>query len=331
MPMRLAMLGMQHSHAEGLVRQIAAHPEEFQLIGGFDPVDDIAVDRTKRWGKQLDGFQRFVSPQAALAQQLDGVIVEGLVEENLHWARLALEAGFPVMLEKPAGTELAEFQGLIELARREHLHVQMIYLFRYLTAVLEVLRLVSTGQLGQVYEFRARMPKEFRLYEDHREKYAKYQGGIFFEMAGHMIDMMVAMLGKPNRVVPFLAHHHASDDAFIDNGLAVFEFPRAWGIVEVSTLESVEASRRFEVFGTKGACAIPHLGSGHLANTQTQALDVQLEGDDNWRRIELPAATLQLPDLREFAACVFAKKQPDYAGDHDLIVQEALLRSSGAL
>ncbi len=331
MPMRLAMLGMHHPHADGLVRQIAAHPDEFQLIGGFDPAAEVAADRAQRWEAQLNGFERFSTPQAVLAQQLDGVIVEGLVEDNLRWARLALEAGFPVMLEKPAGTELGEYQRLIELARRKHLHVQMIYLFRYMTAVLEMLRLAGEGQLGHIYEFRARMPKEFELYDNHREAYAKYQGGIYFEMAGHIIDMMVAMLGKPNRVIPFLAHHHDSDEVFIDNGLAVFEYRRAWGIVEVSTLESVEGSRRFEVYGTKGACVIPHLGSGHLANNQTQPLDVQLEDDDDWRRIELPAATLQLPDLREFAACVLDKKQPDYSVDHDLIVQEALLRSSGAL
>lgn len=331
MSMRLAMLGMRHTHAEGLVHQIATHPEEFQLVGGFDPDKEIATERTTRWATQLDGFERFSTPEAVFAQQPDGVIVEGLVEDNLHWARLALEAGFPVLLEKPAGCELGEYQQFIELARRKHLHVQMLYLFRYMSAVREMLRLDSQGQFGHIYEFRARLPKEFKLYDQHREEYAKYQGGIYFEMAGHMIDLMVAMLGTPNRVVPFLAHHHHSDNTFIDNGLAVFQFDRAWGIVEVSTLESVEGSRRFEVYGTRGGCAIPHLGSGHLANTPTQAIEVQLEEDDNWRRSELPAATLQLPDLREFAACVLQKKQPNYSVDHDLIVQEALLRSSGAL
>lgn len=331
MPMRLAMLGMDHPHAEGLVRQIAAHPEEFQLIGGYDANEAAASDCATRWAELLGGFEQFPTADAVLDQQVDGIIVEGAAENLLGWAKQALEAGFPVMVEKPAGIDLAEHQALIELARGKHLHVQMIYLFRYMSAGLEILRLAREGLLGDIYEFRGRLPKDFKLYDHHREAYAKYAGGIYFEMAGHIIDMMVAMLGKPTKITPFLGHHHGSDDTFIDNGLAVFEYKQAWGIVEVSTLEPIEGSRRFEVYGTKGACAIPHLGSGHLSNTTTQAIDVQLEGDDDWRRLDLPAATLQLPDLREFAACVLDKKQPDYSVEHDLIVQEALLRSSGAI
>ncbi len=331
MPMRLAMMGMDHPHAEGLVRQIAAHPKEFLLVGGYDSNEAAASGCAKRWAEMLGSFQQFSSADAVLKEELDGVIVEGAAENLLPWARQALEAGFPVMIEKPAGTDLAEHQTLIELARAKHLHVQMIYLFRYMSAVLEMLRLAREGHLGEIYEFRARLPKDFKLYDHHREAYARYAGGIYFEMAGHIIDMMVSILGKPTNVTPFLGHHHHSDDTFIDNGLAVFEYDRAWGVVEVSTLEPVEGSRRFEVYGTQGACAIPHLGSGHLANTTTQPLDVQLEGDDDWRRLDLPAATLQLPDLREFAACVLNKKQPEYSMEHDLIVQEALLRSSGAI
>jgi hypothetical protein len=38
---------------------------------------------------------------------------------------------------------------------------------------------------------------------------------------------------------------------------------------------------------------------------------------------------LQLADLREFAACVRGKKDPDFSPEHDLAVQEALLRACG--
>ena len=54
-------------------------------------------------------------------------------------------------------------------------------------------------------------------------------------------------------------------------------------------------------------------------------------GEKDWRRVELKAQTLQISDLREFAACVARKKQPDFSPEHDLTVQEALLRASGML
>jgi hypothetical protein len=42
----------------------------------------------------------------------------------------------------------------------------------------------------------------------------------------------------------------------------------------------------------------------------------------------LPAATLQIADLRRFAAVVMKHERPDFSMEHDLVVQEALLKSS---
>ncbi len=44
--------------------------------------------------------------------------------------------------------------------------------------------------------------------------------------------------------------------------------------------------------------------------------------------MNLPAATLHIADLHEFAACIARKKKPDFSLEHDLVVQEALLRAS---
>jgi predicted dehydrogenase len=161
---------------------------------------------------------------------------------------------------------------------------------------------------------------------------APYRGGMFFEMAGHVIDMMIALLGTPRQIKPFLGHHHRRGPAeYIDNGMAVFGYPNAWASVEVPALEVAPHSRRLEVFGTAGAIVIPHLGSGHLANPNVQPIEVYRAGDRDWQTIQLPARTLQVSDLREFAAVVAGRKAPDFSMDHDLAVQETLLRASGML
>jgi predicted dehydrogenase len=330
MVLRLGMLGMWHSHAHGIVRQVAAHPEEFRLVGFWDPEAEVVAERSARWKALLPEVKLFDRPQDLLRQALDGVVVEQRVHENLALARLALEAGFPVLLEKPAGHELEAHRELIELARRKHLHVQMIYLFRYMSAVLEMLRRARSGALGSIYSFRARLPKQLDEYDRFVEELRLYRGGMFFEMAGHVIDMMVAILGPPKGVKSSLGHHHpAKPGDYADNGVAVFEFERAWGIIEVPALEVAPASRRIEVYGTRGACAIPHLGSGHLANKNIQPIEVYEAGKEAWERLDLEAATLQIADLREFAACSARKKEPDYSLDHDLAVQRALLEASG--
>src|SRR5262245_33651398 len=135
MAFRLGMLGMWHTHAHGLVRQIAEHPKEFELVGGYDPDPKGAADRKEKWEKLAPRLRRFDDPDALLREKLDGVVVEGRVFENLNLAELALDSGRPVLLEKPAGNSLDGHGRLVALARRKHLHLQMIYLFRYMSAV----------------------------------------------------------------------------------------------------------------------------------------------------------------------------------------------------
>ncbi len=327
MPLKLGMLGMWHSHADGIVTQVAAHPDEFALVGFYDPDPAVVAQRRPSWGAKVSSFRVFDTHEALLREPLDGVVVESRVHENVQLARLALESGRPVMLEKPAGNDLEAHRALVELARRKHLHVQMIYLFRYMSAVQEMLRLARAGELGDIYLFRARLPKDLGSYDRFVEELKHYGGGIFFEMAGHMVDLMVATLGKPTSITPFMGHHRAVPGTFVDNGVAVFGFDRAWGILEVPAMEVAPHSRRFEVYGTKGACVIPHLGSGHLANRNIQPIEVFHAGERDWQTLELEAQTLQITDLREFAAVVARKKEPDFSLDHDLVVQESLLKA----
>ncbi len=326
---KLGMLGMWHSHADGIVRQVAEHPDEFALVGFYDPDPAVVAEKRRKWEPLIPNFRVFERPEQLLSEQLEGVVVESRVYENLSLARLALESGRPVMLEKPAGVRMDEFRALVDLAQRKHLHVQMIYLFRYMSAVQELLRQARAGSLGQIYAFRARLPKDLKSYDHYVDELGRYKGGIFFEMAGHVVDLMVALLGKPLSVTPFMAHHHGGPGTFVDNGVAVFGFERAWGIIEVPALEVAPHARRIEVYGTAGACSIPHLGSGHLANKNIQPIEIYQAGAADWQVKELPAATLQIADLRQFAAVVKERATPDFTTAHDLIVQEALLASCG--
>jgi predicted dehydrogenase len=326
--LKLVMLGMWHTHADGIVRQAVAHPKEFALVGFHDPDAKVVAERRKQWQPIVPGFRVFDTAKELLAQECDGVVVEGRVHENLALARLALESGRPVMLEKPAGDDLLGYRKLIDLAQRKHLRVQMIYLFRYMSAVQEMLKRVRKGELGRVYEFRARLPKDLATYDRFVEELKPYKGGMFFEMAGHVLDMMVAILGKPKEVRPFLAHHHtAGPKDYVDNGVAVFGYDHAFGIIEVPALEVVPHQRRIEVYGTEGAVIIPHLGSGHLPNKNVQPVEVSRKGKPAWERLDLEAAALQIQDLREFAACVSGEKDPDFSFEHDLTVQESLLEA----
>jgi len=321
---------MWHTHAQGLVRQIATHPREFTLVGAHDPDPVLAAQRRLAWASLVPGMVTFDTPEALIAEGLDAVAVEGQVWDNLRLAGLAVEANLSVLLEKPAGEDLAGFRRLLDDARERHVHVQMSYLFRSMAAVSEMLRRTRRGDLGHIYEFRGRLPKDLALYDEHEAELGRYAGGIFFEMAGHLIDLAVAILGVPQRVTPFLRHHHQVDLPFIDHGVAVLEYERAMAIIQVPALETATQTRRIEVFGTRGVLVIPHLGSGHLKNNEKQPLDVYSAESGEWELLDLLAIPLQISDLREFAAVIAGKKSPDFGPAHDLAVQRILVEACNA-
>ncbi|HEV3004512.1 MAG TPA: hypothetical protein VGX78_08615, partial [Pirellulales bacterium] len=149
---------------------------------------------------------------------------------------------------------------------------------------------------------------------------------------GHLVDLLVKLLGPPHQITPFLAHHHDEPpETFVDNGVAIFGCDHAWAIVEVPSFEAAPHSRRVEVYGSEGACVIPHLGSGHLPNRDVQVVEVFRAGQPDWQTIELPNRPLQISDLREFAAVIGGRKEADYTLEHDLVVQESLLRAAGMM
>jgi hypothetical protein len=70
MPFRLAMLGMWHVHAEGIVRQVAANPKEFTLVGFHDPDAKVVADREKRWQPIIGKLRLFDKPEALLKEKI---------------------------------------------------------------------------------------------------------------------------------------------------------------------------------------------------------------------------------------------------------------------
>ena len=86
----------------------------------------------------------------------------------------------------------------------------------------------------------------------------------------------------------------------------------------------------WKVYGTEPLSPTPGtLGSGHLGNRNVQPIEIFRKGQSDWENTGPPAATLQISDLREFAAVITKNKAPDFTMDHDLMVQEALLKASG--
>ncbi|MEE2657316.1 MAG: Gfo/Idh/MocA family oxidoreductase [Candidatus Latescibacterota bacterium] len=324
MALKFAFLGAWHSHAVMHVREAAQRPDEFELVGMCDPDAEVIAHNLERWARHEIAVPVLDSRKAVLDSDAEVIVVEGHVYENLEYAEAALQAGKHVLLEKPAGVDLAQLERIHALAVDHGLVLNMAYMWRYNPAIQEMLRLHAAGAFGQVFQYRGHIPKPKAWHAQLAVEYNVYYGAVYFEMAGHLIDLMVAFLGEPHTVLPALACHYG-DRVDVDNAMVVHECADGLGLVDTTAMQ-VGMDRRVEVHGTGGTALHEPLGSNRLRVLLEEGAEGYPAGEWVEREFDSGPDTGSL--LREMAACIDGKDK-DFGFDHDLAVQRTLLRGCG--
>ena len=324
MPLKFAFLGTWHSHASMHVREAAHRTDEVQLVGMYDPDPRVITERKESWATYFSEIPVFNSVEAVLESEAEAVIVEGHVYQNLDYAEQALEAGKHVLLEKPAGVDLDRFKGIQKLASDRGLVLNLAYMWRYNPAVHEIIRLAKAGVLGQIYAYRGHIPKPKVWHKALDTEFCVYHGGVYFEMAGHLVDIMVTLMGSPVEIHPILGRHYGKR-AEVDNAVVVHEFGDGLGTIDMAAMQ-VGMARRIEVHGTGGTAIHAPIGTNNLS----LCLEKAFEGyQADWQDLEIEPPDTFPTLLRELQACIRGEKEPDYAQVHDLAVQETLLAGCG--
>jgi predicted dehydrogenase len=160
------------------------------------------------------------------AKGLQAVAIETRVKDLVTTALPVVEAGKHIHLDKPAGPTLAPFEKLLQSAERQGLAVQMGYMLRYNSAFEFMFKAVREGWFGEIMEIDAMMGK--KAGEGMRKELSAFPGGGFFELACHILDATMHILGKPKKVHGFnLRTREREGDDFADNQLAVLKYEKA--------------------------------------------------------------------------------------------------------
>jgi predicted dehydrogenase len=253
------------------------------------------------------------------------VLVETRVRDLLPTAQQCIDAGKHVHLDKPAGESLTSYRKLLKEAAAKNLLVQMGYMYRYSPAFILLRKFLRQGWLGDVFEVHTVMSKV--VADQERRNLAQYPGGIMFELGCHVIDQVISVLGKPDRIHAFPRHSGQQADNLLDNMLAVFEYPRATASVKSAAIEIDGGARRhFVVCGSSGTFHIQPLDNPSVRLTLDQNRGDYRKGT---QEIALPKFTRYVADAADMAAILRGEKQTAFPYDHDLTVQETVLLSSG--
>jgi len=320
---RIGQIGTQHAHAAGKMEAVRALPDLYEIVGVAGTHQGAGGDKVS--AKAYEGVTR-VSEDALLEDSnVKAVLIETRIEDSCAAAMRAIQAGKHIHLDKPGGLEHEAFKTMRLEAERRKLTVQMGYMLRYNPAFELLFRAHKAGWLGEILEVDAMMGKLADPIV--RRTIGELPGGGMFELACHVIDAAVTLLGRPSEIHSFSTPTRPSDSVQ-DNQLAVLAYPKATVSIRCNHADPFGGPRRrFQVAGTKGAMEILPLESGRATLWLSEDRGEWKKGANS---IALPTPKGRYDaEFVDLAAVVRGEKPLSWSSLHDVTVHETVLRASG--
>ncbi len=318
---KIGQIGTKHAHASKL--SVYRASADYEVVGVVEP-DALRRQQVEQQAT-YQGLPWMTQDELLSSGGLQAVLIETEVAGLLDAAEAAVNAGKHIHLDKPAGAALPQFRRILDSAARQQLLVQMGYMYRYNPAVTLLHEFLKNGWLGEIFEVHAVMSKVVPARE--RKVLAAYPGGMMFELGCHLIDLVVALLGRPPEVASFLQHVSPLDDGLIDNALAVFSYPQATATIRTSGVEVSGGERRhLTVCGTMGTFHIQPLDNPSVRVAFDQPRGVYRQG---YQDVKLPRYARYVDDAADMARTIRGESNQQFPYSHDLAVQESVLRASG--
>jgi predicted dehydrogenase len=326
---RIAQYGTKHGHAAGKLTALQRNPR-VDVAGVFEP-DPQRRQELERAGGPYRGVHWFGNAREILDDQgIVAIASEGRNDESLDQTEQMVQVGKHVWYDKPAGTSWAQWQRVVALATQRDLTIQMGYMFRYHDGFQRIAEWVQSRLLGHIFAIRAHMSTW--ISEPERRIIARHPGGIFYDLAGHMLDQIVWLLGRPQYVTAFLRDDSGAVPGFKDNTLAICSYPRALAFVDIAAMETIPVARRFEVYGDQGSAIMePFEPAGTVRLCLAEAQGDYRRGEQLIPLHDRPRQMLYDLELEAFLAAILGERPPDRPLSHDLIVQETLLWATGEM
>ena len=134
------------------------------------------------------------------APEVDAVYLPLPPALHVRYARLALEHGKHVMLEKPAALSLRDTRELIALAKKRRLALHENYMFVYHNRMTALRRILERGEIGRVRLFRLSFGFPKRAAGDFRYS-PSLGGGALNDAGGYPLRCAFLLLGPSAKVV----------------------------------------------------------------------------------------------------------------------------------
>jgi myo-inositol 2-dehydrogenase / D-chiro-inositol 1-dehydrogenase len=304
-------------------RNVAENPEtELCLVA--DPVIEGANELTARYGGTATG-----DPGTLIAaEELDAVIVASPTDTHVELIARCLDAGVPVLCEKPIDLDIDRVRALRPAVTAGDTPVALGFNQRFDPAFAELRRRVADGEIGDLEHLSivSRDPGP------PPPAYLETSGGIFRDMTIHDFDMARFFLGE-------IAEVSATGACLFDDGarlhgdfdtivVTLTAASGALATITNSRHSSIGYDQRMEALGERGMLQVANAPSSLVSRSRSDGVDVR--GPYIEYFIERYAAAYAR-ELAEFVSLVRGEPSasPTFAdGEAALLVADAAQKSA---
>lgn len=332
---KIGQIGTAHEHASAKMATFRKLADQFEVVGIAEPDPDLR--RQHENDPVYRGLTWMSVEQLLRIEGLRAVAVEVSSGDDriMDVTGRCIEAGMHVHLDKPGGKSFRAFKDVLDEAGRRNLTVQLGYMYRNNPAIQFCQRAVREGWLGQIFEIDCVMnithPVGYRKY------LAQFRGGTMFIFACHLIDLVVSLMGKPDRITAYPRQTRRDVGVeMCDNGLIIFEYPQTTVTIRTASLE-VEGYKRRQlvVCGDQGTIDLRPLEKFDAPTPQPLELRLVLSQDRELykkgaQEVSFAPMKGRYDDqLIELAQIIRGERTNPYPLEHELLVQQCLLEACG--
>ncbi|MDH4117162.1 MAG: Gfo/Idh/MocA family oxidoreductase [Acidimicrobiia bacterium] len=227
---------------------------------------DLSEEAVERLGEETAADETGTDPEALVADPaVDAVVVATPEDAHFDAARLALEAGKPVLVEKPLALDPKEAAALVDLSRETGVDLRVGYSARYLQKYFVSRDQVRQGKIGTV------IGGWSRVYSSRAQGLAILGRSVHATPVADIVTYLVDLVGwyLPDGVVPVEATARGNGVVFRDHGYDVDDITSATLTYSDGSVFGFDVcymlpmgfpttgqSIRFEMFGSDGVVLI---------------------------------------------------------------------------
>jgi len=213
------------------------------------------TERTTEKSRDLYGFSRLVRSYDALLSDNEIELVVVNTPDYLHYehAKLALEAGKHVVVEKPFTQKYEQALELVELAKQKNLVLSVFQNRRWDGDFMTVKKIINDKMLGRLVAFEAHFDRYRNFIQENTWKEDSASGtGIVYNLGTHLIDQVIVLFGKPSAVNAEIRTVRSGGkvDDFFDIKL---EYSKNMSVSVSGSMLVREQGPRYILHGTEGS------------------------------------------------------------------------------